>query len=76
MKENLTISLLLEAEVDFSVEDQLWKVKFPLLPGFVQYGSSRDQAIADAEVAAEKFLVTALRIGFPTPIPPQNATNK
>jgi predicted RNase H-like HicB family nuclease len=64
MKADITISLKLEVEIDYSEDNQTWQVSSPEMPGFSAFGSSRDQALAEAELAAELWFESVLEGGI------------
>jgi len=56
MKIVLSINLIFEADADYNEDERGWIVTCPMLPGFYAYGTSRDKAVAEAEVMAEPYL--------------------
>ena len=55
--------------VNWSEEDQAFLVEVPELPGCMANGSSRQEAIANAEVVIQEWLETAQSLGRSTPQP-------
>ena len=58
------MKLMLEVERE---EDGRWLAEVPDLPGVLAYGSSRQQAIANAEALAFRVLAERLENGEPIP---------
>ena len=58
------MKLTLEIEKE---EDGRWIAEVPDLPGVLTYGSTRDQAIANAEALAFRVLAERLENGEPIP---------
>jgi len=55
--------------VNWSEEDQAYLVEVPELPGCMADGTSRQEAIANAEVVIQEWLETAQSLGRSTPQP-------